>query len=92
MNNVTFFFVFIFLFFFFLSPIQADGDSLGASLSNGVEGEVADGEGGGGEPDPRDIIVIMGRKENCEAAKKALQVRRVWLVGGACMCGETRGI
>jgi len=28
-----------------------------------------------GETDPRDIIVITGRKENCEAAKQALLVR-----------------
>ena len=28
-----------------------------------------------GEIDPRDIIMITGRKENCEAAKQALLVR-----------------
>ena len=27
-----------------------------------------------GETDPRDIIIITGRKENCEAAKQALLV------------------
>ena len=27
-----------------------------------------------GETDPRDVIVITGRKENCEAAKQALLV------------------
>ena len=34
------------------------------------QGQVTDGE-----TDPRDVIVITGRKENCEAAKLALLVR-----------------
>ena len=30
--------------------------------------------------DPRDVILIMGRLENCEAAKKALEVMLLLIV------------
>ena len=37
---------------------------------DGEQAQVTDGE-----TDPRDIIIITGRKENCEAASQALLVR-----------------
>ena len=29
------------------------------------------------EDDPRDVIIIIGRKENCELAQKALEVGQI---------------
>ena len=48
-----------------------------AATTNGIAAEDS------GTPDPRDVIVITGRKENAEAAKQALLVG-----GGRVLTGE----
>ncbi len=52
---------------------MGSGDSPIPPMANGHDKEENEEEVVVTE-DPRDVIIIMGRKENCELAKKALQV------------------